>query len=193
MLRFEDSEAYNRMLRDSQFHIANNEVTGACHLKTYEINDSDKNLFVFEMKIKTGYFGINTLTRPLYMLTDKLENSTDVSLLLDKALAASYNITYTSEGNISSVSLAVDENTSLGDKFTLYFSTDEKFEFKYYFQLLHFFLFTFLSFIENWYIKKDVQTNVQVANPLEEGYKMIFEDTSLPVFLHLLISMISNT
>ena len=62
MLRFEDSEAYNRMLRDSQFHIANNEVTGACHLKTYEINDSDKNLFVFEMKIKTGYFGINTLT-----------------------------------------------------------------------------------------------------------------------------------
>ena len=165
MLRFEDSEAYNRMLRDSQFHIANNEVTGACHLKTYEINDSDKNLFVFEMKIKTGYFGINTLTRPLYMLADKLENSTDVSLLLDKALAASYNITYTSEGNASSVSLAVDENTSLGDKFTLYYSTDEKFEFKYCFQLLYFFLFTFLSLILQWYAGKHGQSIVQAANP----------------------------
>ena len=116
--------------------MANNQISGECQLRTYSVNHTKK-LLVFEMNIATGYFGINKISRTLFMLIHKFENPKDSFVFIDQKIKVSYNITYRNEKEVISVFSVINNISSQGDKFSLYFSADDKSEYKYVFQILY--------------------------------------------------------
>ena len=146
------------------------------------------------MTIQTGYFETSKLTRPFYMLSDNFQNTTGLGFLLDKELETSYNITYTKEGEISSVFAAIDENTGLGDKFILYLTVNKNSEPKFNIQISYF-LVLFVFYLIYWvdvyeYSKLPVHNGV---DSIIIDCRFILEKVNYSVYFNNLISAIKDT
>ena len=93
------------------------------------MNESDKVLFVFQMKVRTRHFEISNLIRTLYIIIDDEENTDDIGFLNNDQLAVSSSIIYTNDTKLSSVSCLINKNDP-DTKFSFTFTKSVTSEYK---------------------------------------------------------------
>ena len=124
------------MIQSSRYIQQNNQIPGESDLSIYKIDSININLFIFRIKLKTGYFGFSRSTRTLYMFNDGKDNTAHIDIMDNTKLLTSHEATYTYKDSILLVTSSVNKTTP-SVEFSLHFDKNASSEYRCIFQLCY--------------------------------------------------------